>query len=222
MEWVIGAAAVAAAAALGAAAELLMNHLLFRNREKIPLSVVYDPDLMDETDLALAEQSRDVLFTHLGDHPVDALKTLTSDDRVEALGGMMRDMVKLYGIRGQVARVEFMNLDRTMAGAFYQGEGVVRINMRYVQSSDDQALRNLLLTIFHEFRHAVQLSVVDGNPVWNKDDAVARDYAYNFTHYITANVDFEGYQNQLLERDADAFALTVLKGEFSDGPDHTV
>ena len=212
MELLITVAAMAVAVGV----DLLMNHLLFRNQEKVPLSVVYDETLMDDTDLAMAEQSRDVLFTHLGDRPVDALKSLTSDDRVEALGNMIQDLVALYGIRDQMKGVQFENLPAGMAGAYCYDEKVIHINMRYVLSNDEQAIRNLLLTVFHEMRHAVQMSVVDGNAAWNKDEARARDYAYNFAHYITAQVDFRGYQNQLIERDADTFALCVLKGEYSD------
>ena len=76
-----------------------------------------------------------------------------------------------------------------------------------------EQLLDVLDTVVHELRHAVQWSMIEGkNSVWEASEAHRQALARNFAHYVRYDRDVRGYQMQLVERDAVTFAATVMRG----------
>ena len=84
----------------------------------------------------------------------------------------------------------------------------IELNSNYLEKADCEDLLN---TILHESRHAFQNKCIDTpNSVTVKDNIIEvwRD---NFDNYIRPDEDFEAYENQEIEKDANYFADSVMK-----------
>jgi len=195
--------------------DFLRNRLLFPSGEAHQVfSWVLDERLMDETDHRMIDESRKLLFEHLGETPVKNLNTLNAQDRMTALENVLQDLVKLYDL--DLKGVQFADLGMGHAGAYVPDERIIYINVRILLCDDEEALETLLLTIFHELRHAVQNYIIEKpEGVWNKSEAQARAFANNMTgnNYIRHDVDPEGYHSQLVEVDADTFAVLIVHND---------
>lgn len=84
----------------------------------------------------------------------------------------------------------------------------IELNSNYLEKSDCEDLLN---TILHESRHAFQNKCIDTpNSVTVKDNII-EVWKDNFDNYIRPDEDFEAYENQEIEKDANYFADSVMK-----------
>ena len=93
-------------------------------------------------------------------------------------------------------------------GGYIPDTNTIEINVNMISDSNEAAD-----TIAHEMWHAHQEQVA--NDPYNPR---AQEYQEGFDNYITPDIDFEGYENQMVEAEARDYAqgfkdrLTVLKG----------
>lgn len=84
----------------------------------------------------------------------------------------------------------------------------IELNSNYLEKADCEDLLN---TILHESRHAFQNKCIDApNSVTVKDNII-EVWKDNFDNYIRPDEDFEAYENQEIEKDANYFADSVMK-----------
>ena len=193
--------------------DLMENRSLFPAG---PIPMVTNPELMDDTDRKMIKQSREILETWLGEEPAASLNSLIAEDRKKAIEGILNDLVKLYGL--EIKGLQYDDLGRALAGFYDDSKRIICINYRFLLCDDEEALNNLLLTLFHELSHAVQYNVVrHPGGLWDKTNETARRYATSIKNYIRPEVNFEAYANQLIEVDADTFAALVLERKSESG-----
>ena len=200
------------AIALNFLVNLFANNILFpgEQTEMLPPSEIIDESSMTETDRKMAEQSREIIADHLGEQPVDALLSLNAEDRITAMGNILEEMARLYNV--PIKGAEFTQMADGICGVYCHSERVIRVNVKYLMCNDRAVLLDVLDTIVHELRHAVQWSMIDGNATWNASDERRQAFARNFRNYVRPNRDIRGYQLQPVERDATTFAAMVLRG----------
>lgn len=84
-------------------------------------------------------------------------------------------------------------------GGFNRATNTLSINEHMLYQNDEAAD-----TVAHELWHALQYQRAS-----NPRTKIDQMYAENFNDYITPNEDFEGYQSQILESEARAFAQQI-------------
>ncbi len=196
-----------------AVADFLSNKVLFPDTEveNLPPKEIIDEELMTDVDRAMAEKSIVVLKNNLGENPIDELLSMNVNDRINAVGNIADELSRLYCL--SIKCLKFTPfLDNSVSGQYIKNTETIQININYLRVNDREILFDLLLTLFHEMRHAVQWSMIQGNPVWEADDKRRQMLAANFAHYISAKKDVHGYRMQLVERDAVTFAAIIMAG----------
>lgn len=91
----------------------------------------------------------------------------------------------------------------------------MELNSNYLENHD---CRNLMNTILHESRHAFQNKCIQNPDSVTVKQNIIDVWADNFKNYISPQDDFEAYENQEIEKDANYFADSVMrKGELVYG-----
>ena len=72
---------------------------------------------------------------------------------------------------------------------------------------------NLLNTILHESRHAFQDKCIRQPETVTVKENIIGVWKDNFVNYIKPEDDFEAYENQEIEKDANYFADSVMRKE---------
>lgn len=106
------------------------------------------------------------------------------------------------------AELTFANKPPHELGGYNPGTNRIELNSNYLEKQDCEELFN---TILHESRHAFQNKCIENpNSVTVKNNVIEvwRD---NFENYISPQFDFEAYENQEIEKDANYFADSVMK-----------
>jgi len=100
------------------------------------------------------------------------------------------------------------DMDDGSYGGYNPGTNTIDININMLDDSNEAAD-----TIAHEMWHAYQEQAAN-----DPNNPRAAEYQEGFDNYITADIDFEGYQNQMVEAEARDYAqgfkdrLAGLKG----------
>ena len=84
----------------------------------------------------------------------------------------------------------------------------IELNSNYLEKADCEDLLN---TILHESRHAFQNKCIDSPDSVTVKDNIIDVWKDNFDNYIRPDEDFEAYENQEIEKDANYFADSVMK-----------
>ena len=93
-------------------------------------------------------------------------------------------------------------------GGYNPVTNTIELNSRYLEKPECEDLLN---TILHESRHAFQNKcIVDPDSVTVKSNIIDV-WKDNFENYISPFLDFEAYENQEIEKDANYFADSVMK-----------
>lgn len=168
----------------------------------------------------LSEQDIDTVYEGLSEydfHGVDCLENserldaslenftaenwenLSIDEQKEKMTDLAQYIIDITGLENP-PRIEFYNnAQEGDYGGFDRTTNTLSINEHMLYQNDEAAD-----TIAHELWHALQYQRAS-NPR-TKLDAM---YAENFNDYISPNEDFEGYQSQILESEARAFAQQI-------------
>ena len=88
---------------------------------------------------------------------------------------------------------------------------IIEVNFNKIEN---EPISTIIYVLAHESFHAYQVSQINrwrqGAVIIENRDLI-RQWAHNRENYITANEDDDGYNRQILEADANAFAETIVK-----------
>lgn len=154
-----------------------------------------DADGHDFNGIAFDEDS-ERLDAILGDFSDESWEGLSADDRRESIDDMAGYVTDVIGLENPPAIEYYNNPVEGDYGGYSPSTNTLSIN-EYMLGDGEEAAD----TVAHELWHAYQYEHAN-NPSSPKD----YEYQYGFENYISADVDFEGYQDQLVESEARAFA----------------
>ena len=123
---------------------------------------------------------------------------LTLDEQKEAMLELKQYLTEVMGIENP-PDIEFYTEEEGSYGYFSPLTNTIGVNEVMLYDNKEAAD-----TIAHELRHTYQRERA-ANPQTRLDAM----YAENFDMYITPRIDFQGYQDQLVESEARAFAQQV-------------
>lgn len=101
----------------------------------------------------------------------------------------------------EVPKLYFCVTDTNFCGCFDNKNNVIIVNLAYINYPQE-----IIDTIAHELWHSKQFEVANSG-----NDERAKLYALNFNNYITSQMDFFGYEGQLIEAEARAFANQITR-----------
>ena len=177
-------------------------------------------DIDEDFSGELSEQDYDAIYEGLDEydfHGVDCLEdterldaslenftsenweNLSIDEQKEQMTDLAQYIIDVTGLENP-PKIEFYNNpEEGDYGGFNRTTNTLSINEHMLYQNDEAAD-----TVAHELWHAYQYERAS-NP------RTKMDYMYleNFNDYITPSDDFEGYQSQLLESEARAFAQQI-------------
>lgn len=124
---------------------------------------------------------------------------LSLDEQKESMTDLAQYIIDVTGLENPPT-IEFYNNEvEGDYGGFNRATNTLSINEHMLYQNDEAAD-----TVAHELWHALQYQRAS-NPQTRQDLM----YAENFADYITPEEDFEGYQSQILESEARAFAQQI-------------
>lgn len=199
-----------------AVCDWLHNDEIFPNGLDIPEDLVIPETISHETelreiDIAFAERSREILVRHLGDNPVSRImEEKDANARLQMILPIYDAVVELYDIPKPTLQWKVEN--SYCLGGYSASTNTLELNAAFLLVDNEECIREFLDTLFHELRHAVQHHMIASPGFWDADPQLRGRIAYNMIHYVRGEMDPEGYQNQLIERDARNFAAAVMRG----------
>jgi len=102
----------------------------------------------------------------------------------------------------------FSHMPPHKLGGFDAAVNRIELNSKFLENTDCEELLN---TILHESRHAFQFKCVNSPDSVTVKNNIIDVWHDNFDNYIDAAYDFEAYENQEIEKDANYFADSVMK-----------
>lgn len=203
--------------------------LLIRERlqNSTPISPAINADVLSDYDKEIAIQTEDVVKETIGEKPVEALKQMSSSEKIAAMENLSKELIKLYDLND--VQVEIVHIPTNSFGYYCHDTKTLTVDISYLLydmntiNADNRdtifeyAVRETIDTIVHELRHAVQHKAIqlDNNEYWEIDESKRIEWAQNIINYISPDVDPKGYYQQPIECDAFTFAHESLKGVFS-------
>lgn len=163
-----------------------------------------------EADLALQADCRAMLQQRLP-NGLDTLRALDAKGRQQLITEMVDDCNRLYQL--EVESLSFRPGEEigTATCGFYDPEAnAVTINLDLLCTDTDMALVNVLETVFHEMRHALQRKAVTTEGYAFGSIQQQHDWAVNLVDYISAAEDYILYRTQTVEADATAFSKNIV------------
>ena len=125
--------------------------------------------------------------------------------RCEIASNFYDGVKKNMGINAELC---FVTKPAHQLGGFDPLTNRIELNSKYLEKADCEDLLN---TILHESRHAFQNKCIDSPGSVTVKDNIIDVWKNNFDNYIRPEEDFEAYENQEIEKDANYFADTVMK-----------
>ena len=106
------------------------------------------------------------------------------------------------------AELSFKDMPEGSLGGFVPGSNKIELNAKLLE---DPSCEDLLNTLIHESRHAFQECAVLNPESVTVSNQVIVAWKENMDNYIGSNFDFEAYENQEIEKDANYYADSVMK-----------
>ena len=128
----------------------------------------------------------------------DTWEGLSDDARKEAIGELGEYVAHDLNIKDRPKVKFYNNEDGGDFGSYSADDNTIYINEYNMDNAVETAD-----TISHETRHCYQHECAD-------QPKTEQDYAFkdNFNNYVTPDMDFEGYEDQIVEADARDYAQT--------------
>lgn len=171
---------------------------------------------ISETDREMVQQTQQVIQECFGENTVESLRTAKNVERIAMMNEFAQRLVQIYDLDIDVD-VVIQETDHHGAYSWNNKKAVFNIILLTVDGDNpnfEVCVREVLDTIVHELRHAVQHKAIEQEGYWNVDEERRVAWANNMTpgNYINPAVDFRGYTKQPVEADAATFASQVLQG----------
>ena len=150
----------------------------------------------------------------LGNDPVQALSAMNAKERAKAAQEIHRALCSAFSID---IKLQMGTSYEGICGEYRYKSRVLWVDYRYLMSTNSGDIEEYLDTVFHEFRHAMQM-LFSENRQYN---GVSEEYSKKMASGLHENVYVSYFENpelyykQLCERDARKFAerfIARLKG----------
>lgn len=146
--------------------------------------------------------------------PVDAAMYQRIEEKMR---GMDEEQKRLLLQEITIKASEVMNVkldnivftDVSCMGCYSASDNTIMFSNLYI--AQDVCNVEIVKTIFHELKHAVQFKAIgkDGN-VWGYNTETLIAWANNWQDYISGSLDPEGYMTQPIELDSFGFECSVI------------
>lgn len=169
---------------------------------------------MSETDKAQADATRELMRQCFGEDVVECVKNASNKDRITLMTEFAERLAKQYGLDIEVD-VTVSKVENCGAYNWKERKAIFNIALLMVDGQNekfDYCVREVLDTIVHELRHAVQHKAVERPGFWDVEEERRLAWANNMApgNYIGANTNIRAYANQPIEKDAVTFAAMVM------------
>lgn len=168
-----------------------------------PMKEIFQVDIID--DVEMKKGCIDVVkdFNRSG---------LDLDFAVRGLEGRCEIVLDFYDSikekMGIDADLQFVNMPENSCGGYNPYTNKIELNSSFLEKPDCEELLN---TILHESRHAFQNKCVQNPDSVTVKENIIDVWKDNMKNYISPEFDFEAYENQEIEKDANYFADSVMK-----------
>lgn len=194
-----------------------VSSLLCWREENLPspnindiLNANYKPEACDEK---MRIDCQDLLSQYFKE-PEDAQLYQRIDEKMKGLSEtekkeLLREItIKASSImQVHIDNIEFSN--NSCMGAYNYLNNSLMISNAYL--NQDGCNVELVKTIFHELKHAVQYNAIShGGNVWGYSDETLIAWVNNFQNYINCTLDPEGYFYQPIEIDSFGYECSVI------------
>ena len=185
---------------------------IWRDRHKPQLPSVS----MSETDTEKIQNTKEIIKECFGGDTVEKLRKASNKERIALMAEFADRLVKEYGLDIDVD-VTVNNAQNCGYYDWGQKKAVFNIVLLMVDGNNehfDFCVREMLDTIVHELRHAVQHKAIGEPGFWNVDEERRMTWANNMApgNYISAADNMKRYSQQPIEADAVAFAVQAIEG----------
>lgn len=171
---------------------------------------ILDSDLAylpEQTDIQLRQRLTSRLESLENGHLFEHFKSLSFEKRKEYIENVLLPMV-----------CNEMNVSPSFAGWYQDNSTIgvycedvrgIALNEMFIATDNDYVLRNIINTVIHECKHAMQWDAVSGRNTHGYSPQLIEAWRRNFADYIQPEESDEGYAKQPVEYDAASFAESV-------------
>ena len=142
----------------------------------------------------------------IGEH----LASLEPVDRTAVVGEFTSELLSILQLENVKVEISYELPAGTM-GCYYFGDEKIVINGAYLASSNPIALREVIDTIIHEARHAMQLKALSGDNIYGFTNNQLAGWIFNLEHPIDGQRNFQGYRKQDIEVEAFDYAAVAIE-----------
>lgn len=178
-----------------------------RRAEQVPESVQAE---LSETDKEKIKETQELIHEKFGDSVVESLRNASNKQRVDMIEDFAKELAVAYGLDVEIDII----LSNELCGAYQPSNKKLMFNIVTLMNAEadefEYNARDIIDTIIHELRHAVQHKAVAEPGFWNVDEERRRIWAENINNYISYQVDVRGYAHQPIEADSVTFAGAVM------------
>lgn len=136
-----------------------------------------------------------------------------SDADVKLRAAYIEDFYdKFSEFSGNKPSMSFQEMKAGNMGAYNPETNTITLNSRLLETENPNKLMN---TILHESRHAYQYYAIEHPDKVTVNEETIAEWKENFEYYIRPEWDFEAYESQPVEADANDFANKVMYGGYS-------
>ncbi|MDF2539173.1 MAG: hypothetical protein K0S76_2194 [Herbinix sp.] len=140
----------------------------------------------------------------------ESLATLEPVDRAGVVSEFTRELLDMLQLQNVKVEISY-ELPATTMGCYYFSEEKIEINGAYLAALDPVVLREVIDTVIHETRHAMQLKALSGDNVYGFTDQQLKEWIFNLEHPIDGKRNFYAYRTQAIEVEAFDYASVTIK-----------
>ncbi len=170
---------------------------------------------MNSTDEEMIAVSKNIIREFFGSDIYETVRCMKNTERIDLMARFANRLAKEYGLDTDID-VDIYELENCGRYIFSENKAVFNISLLMVDKNNkyfEYCVQEVIETIFHELRHAVQWKAVNSNDSRNFDEETLKAWSDNFFgNYIDPDVDFSGYSKQPVEADAMTFAAQIMEG----------
>ena len=176
-------------------------------------SVVFALDEGYEQSEAYDEQMigscQNIVIDTLGENPLNKIVNLSPEERAYALQQIISKTASLLNV--DINQIVIDDL-KGLYGYYNDKNKTIAINIEQIveEPMTIESAKELLITVFHELRHAYQHYAARNPSQYGADKLTASIWRTNYKNYVQCSKNPKRYYIQPVEQDARNFALSVL------------
>ena len=169
---------------------------------------------LSETDNKMVERSGEVIREVLGENAVETLRNASNKERINLIDTFATQLAEAYGLD---IEIDVTVDDMSHCGHYNWSTKKAYFNVAWLMVDSNSpnfaaSVREVIDTVVHELRHAVQSKAIEDPGFWDIDENRRNAWQSNMSNYISPSVDIRAYASQPMEADATSFAAAVMRG----------